>query len=54
MNVTVSTNFRCNFRCQTCNVYDRKVKELEADEWAQVFRSLGRSPVWMTFSGGEP
>ncbi|HEX3622276.1 MAG TPA: radical SAM protein [Acidimicrobiales bacterium] len=54
VNVTISTNFRCNFRCQTCNVYDRKVKELEADEWAQVFRSLGRSPVWMTFSGGEP
>ena len=54
MNVTISTNFRCNFRCQTCNVYDRKVKELEADEWAQVFTSLGRSPVWMTFSGGEP
>lgn len=28
--------------------------ELEADEWTRVFRSLGRSPVWMTFSGGEP
>jgi len=54
VNVTISTNFRCNFRCQTCNVYDRKVKELEADEWKQVFESLGRSPVWMTFSGGEP
>ncbi|MHB8466276.1 MAG: radical SAM/SPASM domain-containing protein [Acidimicrobiales bacterium] len=28
--------------------------ELSAEEWAQVFRSLGRAPVWMTFSGGEP
>jgi len=35
-------------------VYDRKVVELTLEEWAQVFRSLGRAPVWMTFSGGEP
>src|SRR5581483_1120168 len=49
-----STNFRCNFTCATCNVYERKVVELSADEWGQVFRSLGRAPMWMTFSGGEP
>lgn len=54
INVTVSTNFRCNFRCATCNVYDRKVKELEAEEWGRVFASLGRAPAWLTFSGGEP
>src|SRR5215213_5470618 len=54
INLTISTNFRCNFRCVTCNVYDRKVKELEADEWTQVFESVGRAPAWMTFSGGEP
>jgi MoaA/NifB/PqqE/SkfB family radical SAM enzyme len=54
INITVSTNFRCNFKCATCNVYDRKVTELEGDEWAKVFASLGRSPAWMTFSGGEP
>ena len=54
MNVTVSTNFRCNFTCLTCNVYDRKVKELEAGVWTRVFESLGRAPAWMTFSGGEP
>jgi MoaA/NifB/PqqE/SkfB family radical SAM enzyme len=35
-------------------VYERKAKELEADEWTTVFRSLGRAPAWMTFSGGEP
>jgi MoaA/NifB/PqqE/SkfB family radical SAM enzyme len=50
----VSTNFRCNFRCATCNVYERKVRELDADEWARVFASLGPAPAWMTFSGGEP
>lgn len=54
MNVTVSTNFRCNFKCLTCNVYDRKVVELTAEEWTTVFESLGRAPAWMTFSGGEP
>jgi MoaA/NifB/PqqE/SkfB family radical SAM enzyme len=54
VNVVVSTNFRCNFRCQTCNVYERKVKELDAEEWERVFASMGRAPTWMTFSGGEP
>lgn len=54
VNVTISTNFRCNFKCQTCNVYERKVVELEAAEWAKVFESMGTAPAWMTFSGGEP
>ena len=54
VNLTVSTNFRCNFRCATCNVYERKVRELEAGEWSRVFASLGRAPAWLTFSGGEP
>lgn len=54
MNLTVSTNFRCNFRCATCNVYERRVRELDAGEWARVFTSLGRAPAWLTFSGGEP
>jgi MoaA/NifB/PqqE/SkfB family radical SAM enzyme len=54
VNLTVSTNFRCNFRCATCNVYERKVRELDVDEWSRVFASLGRAPAWLTFSGGEP
>ncbi|MFN2505640.1 MAG: radical SAM/SPASM domain-containing protein [Acidimicrobiales bacterium] len=54
INVVISTNFRCNFRCLSCNVYERKVKELEAPEWEQVFASMGKAPTWMTFSGGEP
>jgi MoaA/NifB/PqqE/SkfB family radical SAM enzyme len=54
MNVTVSTTFRCNSRCLTCNVYDRPVDELTLGEWEKVFRSLGRSVYWFTFSGGEP
>jgi MoaA/NifB/PqqE/SkfB family radical SAM enzyme len=54
INVTISTTFRCNSRCLTCNVYERPVDELSAEEWDRVFRSLGRAVVWFTFSGGEP
>jgi MoaA/NifB/PqqE/SkfB family radical SAM enzyme len=54
VNVTISTTFRCNSRCLTCNVYDRPVNELTAEEWDRVFVSLGRSAQWFTFSGGEP
>ena len=54
INVTISTTFRCNSRCLTCNVYERPVDELSVEEWGKVFEALGRSPVWFTFSGGEP
>src|SRR6185436_19645102 len=54
VNLTISTTFRCNSRCLTCNVYERPVVELNAEEWDKVFRSLGRSAMWFTFSGGEP
>ncbi len=54
VNVTISTTFRCNSRCLTCNVYDRPVVELSQDEWEKVFQALGRSVTWFTFSGGEP
>ena len=54
LNVTISTTFRCNSRCLTCNVYERPVDEMTADEWDRAFRSLGRSVSWFTFSGGEP
>jgi MoaA/NifB/PqqE/SkfB family radical SAM enzyme len=54
INVTISTTFRCNSRCLTCNVYERPVEELDASEWERVFKALGRAPVWFTFSGGEP
>jgi len=54
INVTISTTFRCNSRCLTCNVYERPVDELTPAEWDRVFVSLGRAPQWFTFSGGEP
>jgi MoaA/NifB/PqqE/SkfB family radical SAM enzyme len=54
INVTISTTFRCNSRCLTCNVYERPVDELTVEEWTKVFVALGTAPVWFTFSGGEP
>jgi MoaA/NifB/PqqE/SkfB family radical SAM enzyme len=54
VNLTVSLTYRCNSRCKTCNIYDRKSDELSLEEYGKIFRSLGRSPYWITFSGGEP
>lgn len=55
LNYTFSLTFRCNSRCLTCNIWQKKgVWELTADEWQRVFYSLGKSPYWVTLSGGEP
>jgi len=54
VNLTVSLSYRCNSRCKTCNIYSRKGDELSLEEYGKIFRSLGQSPYWITFSGGEP
>lgn len=54
INLTFSVTWNCNARCRTCNVHRQKAEELTAEEWGRVFESLGRSPFWVTFSGGEP
>jgi MoaA/NifB/PqqE/SkfB family radical SAM enzyme len=54
LNVTVSVTYRCNSRCLTCHVYDKRADELSAEEFDRVFASLGRAPYWFTMSGGEP
>jgi len=46
--------YRCNSRCLTCNVYDRKADEFTVEEFDHTFASLGRAPYWFTMSGGEP
>jgi MoaA/NifB/PqqE/SkfB family radical SAM enzyme len=53
-NVVASVTYRCNSRCKTCNVWRRSADELTADEWKRVFAGIGRSPYYLTFSGGEP
>ena len=54
MNYTISLTYTCNSKCSTCNVYNRKAKELTFDEYKKIFKSFGKSPYWVTFSGGEP
>lgn len=56
--LVISATFRCNSRCQTCNVWQKKQEELNDeltfDEWSAVFSHLKPAPYYLTFSGGEP
>lgn len=54
MNLTFSVSYRCNSRCKTCNVWRKRVQDFSLDEYERTFHHLGRSPYWLTFSGGEP
>ena len=53
-NYTVSVTTRCNYRCATCRIWTEPAPELTVEDYRKIFRSLGRSPYWVTFSGGEP
>ena len=54
MNFTVSLLYSCNSRCNTCNVYEKRVENLTLNEYDKIFSQLGEAPYWFTFSGGEP
>ncbi|OPY71472.1 MAG: Antilisterial bacteriocin subtilosin biosynthesis protein AlbA [Syntrophorhabdus sp. PtaU1.Bin002] len=54
MNLTLSVSYKCNSRCKTCNIHQRKADELSLDEWRRIFKSLGHGVFWVTMSGGEP
>lgn len=55
LSYTFSLTFKCNSRCATCNVWKMKpAGELKRGEWRKIFESVGRSPYWVTISGGEP
>ncbi len=54
LNLTVSVTYRCNARCRTCNVYQKKVREFSLEEFEKTFRSIGPRLFWLTVSGGEP
>ena len=54
MNYTISLLYTCNSRCSTCNIWKKKAKNLSVEEYRKIFRRIGRSPYWVTFSGGEP
>lgn len=54
MNYTISVSYKCPSKCKTCNVWKKKADDLTLEEWTEVAKSIGKSPYWMTFSGGEP
>jgi len=52
--LVISVCYRCNSRCQTCNVWKKHADELSLEEWDRVFAGIGRAPYYLTFTGGEP
>ncbi len=54
LNYTISLTTRCNYRCVTCRIYKSNLPEMALEDYQKLFTSLGRSPYWVTFSGGEP
>ncbi|MCD4652251.1 MAG: radical SAM protein, partial [Candidatus Cloacimonetes bacterium] len=54
MNYTLSLLYKCNSRCKTCNIYEKSADELTVEEYRKIFRSIGKTPYWVTLSGGEP
>lgn len=53
-NLVVSLTYRCNSRCKTCNIWRKSADELTTNEWRRIFAEIGKSPYYLTFSGGEP
>ncbi|MCK4654878.1 MAG: radical SAM protein [Candidatus Cloacimonetes bacterium] len=54
INYTISTLYTCNSRCKTCNIWKKKAENLTIYEYEEIFKKLGKSPYWITISGGEP
>lgn len=53
-NYTFLVSTRCNSRCKTCNIWKQRHGDFDIGQWKQVFKSIGKSPFWVTISGGEP
>lgn len=55
VSLTLYVTNRCNSRCKMCNLwkFPASEKELTVGEWEKVFKSLGKSVIWVTFSGGN-
>ncbi len=54
-NYTFSVTNECNSHCMTCRIWDSKVIPLMTpSQYITMFRSIGKSPFFVTISGGEP
>ncbi|MDY6833459.1 MAG: radical SAM protein [Chloroflexota bacterium] len=54
INLTVSVTYKCNSRCRTCNVWKKHADNLSTEEYESIFKTFGKTPFWVTLSGGEP
>lgn len=61
INYTLSITNLCPSRCKTCFIWKLykekralKNEEFSTSEWIQIIEKLGKSPFWVTISGGEP
>ena len=54
VNYTISVTNKCNSRCRTCFIYNNKTDQLNLSEYKKLFQKIGKSPYWVTISGGEP
>lgn len=55
INISISLTYKCNSRCKTCNIWQKKgVKELSLEEYKKIFKSIGRSAYEIILTGGEP
>ena len=52
--IVVSVSYRCNSKCQTCDVWRKPNDDMTLEEWDKVFANIGRGPLYYTFTGGEP
>jgi MoaA/NifB/PqqE/SkfB family radical SAM enzyme len=53
VNLTVSVTFACPSRCATCGIWQKPVHDLSLDEYARIFPSFEKVPIWVTLSGGD-
>jgi MoaA/NifB/PqqE/SkfB family radical SAM enzyme len=53
INLTVSVTYSCPSRCSTCDIWQKKVDDLSVDEYARIFPTLEKVPIWVTISGGD-
>ena len=52
--VVVSVSYRCNSKCQTCDVWRKPNDDMTLEEWDKTFANIGKGPLYFTFTGGEP
>ena len=52
--IVVSVSFRCNSKCKTCDVWRKPNDDMSVEEWDRAFSKMGRGPLYITFTGGEP